>query len=680
MRLVKRTPELPARNEDELEALLVAARAAVEHPTGVALDRILDAALNLVGADEGSVQLLDPATMTLNLVAARGFGSDTMDRVVAVGQGISGSVAVSGQPLLLSSTVDVDRFVGFTPKTRTIYSALCVPLRTRSEIVGVLSVNIMRPGRAFTERDLRVIGVFAETTALALVNARLLEDATRHARELELLRGATVRLSASLDLQTVADAILREGLTIAGTDLGFVCIARDPARPLELARFTGLAKDRLRALLSSPAFRHIGSLADIRIVEDATVDPVISAIAGDLGDRALAILPMRTADGTADGILGLALPRDSGPEAKRLLMTYAVQAGFALSNAILYRTVETRERELETIVSTLELPIILIDDEGCYRSINPAAAHLFGLVPDFELGRPVRGSLSPELEEIALDTSGDVSVEACVEVGGEERTYRVIAAGAATGRAGGGRILLLLDLSSQRDLERKKADFVAVIGHELRTPLTSIKGYAHTLVNRRRALPPETQEQSVRAIIAQSERLERLIEDLLYVSRVENNRPPVRLAWDDVVAVTATVAGDAQRRNEGRRIDVFGPPDLPILTDRIKVEQIVAHLIDNALKYSPDRHPVTVTVQANDDVVSIAVGDRGPGIYSGDVARIFEPFTQLDSSSTRQHGGTGLGLYVCRTLSEILGGRIDVETALGKGSTFTLVLPRRAHA
>lgn len=675
MRLARRSSPEPQR-EDELEALIVAARAASDQSNDLALDRILDAAIGLVGADEGSIQLVDNTSMTLNIVAARGLSSHALQQVVPVGTGISGAVAVSGQPLLLASAVDVDRFVGYTPKERTIYGALCVPLRAGNEIIGVLSVNMMRPGRAFTDRDLRLVGLFAENAAIAIVNARLLKDAQRHARELELLRGATVRLSTTLDLQTVTEAILREALTIAASDTGFVFVATDPSRPLELARFSGLAKERLRSLLSGPGMRAMAAATDLRVITDPRSEPAVAAIAEDVGSRALALVPLRTAEGTAGGLLGVAVAQDATAETKRLLWTYAVQAGLALSNALMYETVTARERELDTIVSTLDLPIILIDEEQCYRSINPAAATLFGLIPDFELGRPVRGTLGYELEEVALDLDEDVSMEASVRVGTEERIYRVIAASVSPGR-NGGRILLLVDLSTQRELDKRKADFLAVIGHELRTPLTSIKGYAHTLVNHRRALPPEIQEQSVRSIIAQSQRLERLIEDLLYVSRVENHKPPVHLAWDDVVDIVNAVVREAQERAPERTFRLDAPPDLPVLTDRVKVEQILSHLVDNAMKYC-DVDPIEITVGRDDRSAIISVRDKGPGIYSGDLDRIFDPFTQVDSSSTRRHGGTGLGLYVARTLLDTLDGAIEVDSAPGHGATFTIRLPLRA--
>jgi len=440
-----------------------------------------------------------------------------------------------------------------------------------------------------------------------------------------------------------------------------------------------VSRDALRAVLSAPGFRRFTPPAGIKVVQDVAADPVLAALGRNLAGRALALVPLRSSEGRSDGIIGVALEEDVDPEIRDLLAAFGTQAGIALSNAMLHREVAGREEELTTIITSLELPIIMIDEEDRFRSINPAAALMFRLSPEFELGQPAAGKLPEDLEEILLGTGEGVDAEITVAFGSEERVLHVTAATAATGRGPGGRVLVCTDVSSQRELERKKADFLAVLGHELRTPLTNIKGYATTLAAHGARLKPETRDEAVRAIVQNGDRLERLIEDLLYVSRVENHEPPLHLAWDDVVALAAGVVGEATHRHPGRSIRVDGPGnDLPIYTDRVKVEQILGHLVENAVKYSAPDKPVRVVIESADDVVNVSIVDEGVGIYSGDLERIFDPFTQVDSTSTREYGGTGIGLYVCRMLADSLGARIDVDSVLAKGSTFTVVLPRKS--
>jgi signal transduction histidine kinase len=679
MRLARRQPE-PLPRHDQIDALLIATRAAAaQTDLDSALEAILDAALGLLGGDEGSIQLVDPASMTLLIVASRGLEAEQKREVLALGQGIAGTVAVTGQPLLLPGAVDIGRFSGHVAKSRKIYSAICVPLRSGNETIGVLSVNKMRPGTSFDDDALRVATLFAETAALAIANARLVHESNRRSVEVEMLRGATIRLAASLDVEEVAATILKETMALAGTDTAFICVTPGDGGPLELARYAGVARDALKAVLAAPGFRRFTPPMGVKVVQDVAADPVLAPLDHNLAGRALALVPLRSSEGRSDGIIGVALEEDADPEVKDLLVAFGIQAGIAVSNAMLHRTVAGREEELTTIITSLDLPIIMIDEDDRFRSINPAAALMFRLSPEFELGQPAAGKLPEDIEEILLGTGEGVDAEIAVAFGSEERVLHITAATANTGRGVGCRVLVCTDVSSQRELERKKADFLAVIGHELRTPLTNIKGYATTLAAHGARLKPETRDEAVRAIVHNGDRLERLIEDLLYVSRVENHEPPLRLAWDDVVALASGVVADVLHRHPDRTIRIDGPGnDLPIYTDRVKVEQILSHVVENAVKYSASDKPVRVAIEGGDDVVRVRVVDEGVGIYSGDLERIFEPFTQVDSTATREHGGTGIGLYVCAMLADALGARIDVESVLAKGSTFTIVLPRKS--
>jgi len=676
MRLARKQPE--TAKTDELDALLAASRAASSNTDlDKALEAILDAALRLIGGEEGSIQLVDPVTVSLEIVAARGLEPELRREVVRLGQGIAGTVAVTGQPLLLPGAVDIGRFAGHIPKSRKIYSAICVPLRVGGETIGILSVDKMRPGGAFTENDLKLATLFAETAALAIMNARHVGESNRRAVEVEMLRGAAIRLGASLDVEELAAVILKETLTITGTDTAFICISSADGGPLELARYAGVSREALRAALSAPGFRRFTPPTGVRIVADVATDPVLAPLADSMERRALALVPLRTADGRSDGIIGVAIEDDDVN--KELLNAFGTQAGLALSNALLHRDVAGREEELATIVTTIDMPIIMVDEEDRFRAINPAAALMFRLSPEFELGQPVAGKLPQEIEDLLLGTGEGVDEELIVTFGSEERIVRVSAATANTGRGPGGRVLVCADISAQRELDVRKADFLAVIGHELRTPLTNIKGYAKTLAARGGSIRPDVRDDALQTILSNSDRLERLIEDLLYISRVENAQPPLHLAWDDVVAIVGDVVADASRRHPNRIIQVGGTgTDLPIYTDRVKVEQVLTHLVDNALKYSAESTNVRIAVTAADATISIAVKDQGIGIYSGDLEAIFDPFTQIDSTSTRRSGGTGIGLYVGATLADSLGGHIDVDSALGKGSTFTLVLPRKS--
>jgi signal transduction histidine kinase len=251
---------------------------------------------------------------------------------------------------------------------------------------------------------------------------------------------------------------------------------------------------------------------------------------------------------------------------------------------------------------------------------------------------------------------------------GDPRVYRatVRRMRSADGRALG-RVLVLDDLTSERQADAVKADFVAVIGHELRTPLTVMKGYVHTLVKRFDNLSEEKRAQALGAVQANLTRLERLIEDLLFISAVEQRRCTVDLEQHDVGVLLDERADERVSVRRPRRT-------VEMLVDLPKFDQVLHHLVDNATKYSEG--PVVIELIDKGDEIEVSVTDSGPGIYSGDVPQLFERFRQLDGTSTRQHGGVGIGLYICRRVVEALGGRIWCDSRLGVGSRFAFVLPK----
>jgi two-component system phosphate regulon sensor histidine kinase PhoR len=218
-----------------------------------------------------------------------------------------------------------------------------------------------------------------------------------------------------------------------------------------------------------------------------------------------------------------------------------------------------------------------------------------------------------------------------------------------------------------RQMDAIKSDFLSTVAHELRTPLTIIKGYVRTLLRKGGEIDDKARGMALSALDANTDRLERLIEDLLLMSAIETSNPRLHLEPVDVAAVVS------ERKTE--RIDVRRPrAELVVQVDRPKLDQVLNHLLDNATKYSEG--PVILEVSDKGEDVEVSVTDSGPGIFSGDIPLLFERFQQLDGSSTRAQGGTGIGLYICRRLVEALGGRLWCESRLGVGSRFAFTIPK----
>jgi signal transduction histidine kinase len=227
-----------------------------------------------------------------------------------------------------------------------------------------------------------------------------------------------------------------------------------------------------------------------------------------------------------------------------------------------------------------------------------------------------------------------------------------------------------------RELNRMKSEFVAVVSHELRTPLTAIIGFAKTLRRPEFADDATTRAEFLEAMERQGDRLLRLVENLLTVARLENSTlsPSIgRVSFADLCREIIEGLGAS-----ATRITARVPDQIPVLyTDRDLLGRVIANLLENALKYSPDGTPIEFGAETEEEHVVFWVKDQGIGIPAEEHERVFQRFYQVDSSSTRAFRGTGLGLALVKDLLEQLGGTVALESLPGEGSTFTVTLPFR---
>ena len=221
-----------------------------------------------------------------------------------------------------------------------------------------------------------------------------------------------------------------------------------------------------------------------------------------------------------------------------------------------------------------------------------------------------------------------------------------------------------------RDLARKKDDFVSAASHELRSPLTSILGSLATLRQPDISADPSASAEFLSAAERQAKRLERMIANLLTEAHLEEPRPV------EITDVDLTEAARAVAHELGATERVsFDLPERAVRTDRARISELMRYLLDNALKYSPEDSTVTVAGTVEDGDLRLRVTDEGLGIDPAERGEIFERFHQVDQSSTRAHGGLGLGLHLAKELAEQLRGRVDVQSMPGHGSTFTVTVP-----
>lgn len=585
-------------------------------------------------------------------VAAAGAGEGAVVRRADDGSGSSPIATVgSVSPAALASAeaaISTGRMV-LRRDPDTGLTTAAEPLRAGHRVVGAVVVG------GTLER--------LDATALPLYAAAIANVVQRRAAPVpEAMPELIASLAAAagdLDVAGVAVLALDGARTLLGAASGLCALAVDGA--LRVTQFRGIEPDRLVSASRHPEFRPFLSGDGLRV--DEATHPVVAQLAL-LGEVAVGV-PL-VAGGRRLGRLVLLLPQAPEPAGRALLASYGAHAAVCLLASQLGREVGDEERRLSSLAHSVAQPVVIVDVTGRLVEVNGAAASAFHLASSFERGQPVEGRLANPAVEQMLTSGREVSAEVVLGTG-EPRIYRahVRRMRAADGRVTG-RVLVMDDVTGQRQMDALKADFVAVIGHELRTPITVVKGYMQTLVRRGATLSEERRAQALAAVESNVSKLERLIEDLLFMSAIEQRSAAMDVQTLDLSALL--------RAEAGPRVVVQVPAEpVEVQVDEARLARVLHHLLSNALERSESEVVVDLVERGHE--VEVTVSDSGPGIFSGDLPYLFDRFRQLDGSSTRTYGGLGIGLYICRRVVEALGGRIWCESRLGVGSRFTFTLP-----
>jgi two-component system, NtrC family, sensor histidine kinase KinB len=342
------------------------------------------------------------------------------------------------------------------------------------------------------------------------------------------------------------------------------------------------------------------------------------------------------------------------------------------------------QQTTEAAIDSLYDPVIITDAEGAVAKLNPAAEELFG-TEAANVGKPVgeiaRDSRIPVAVAEALSSQRPVAGEEAasvlpLDVDGSERAFRLRT---TPMRDEEGRLLgavtLLEDITHLREIDRLKSEFIATASHELRTPLTSVQMGVHLLLEEATGSLTEKQQVLLQACKEDCERLERLMRDLLDLSRIEAGKHmpqllPIRVA--ELVAAS-TDPLRAQVEAKGLAFAAEVPPDLPsVLADRAQVERVLTNLVSNALRHTDRGGLIRVSAVRRQGHIAISVKDTGHGIPPEYLAHIFEKFVRVPDAPS---GDAGLGLAISKRIVEAHGGTIVVQSEVGRGTTFTFTLP-----
>jgi two-component system, OmpR family, phosphate regulon sensor histidine kinase PhoR len=332
-----------------------------------------------------------------------------------------------------------------------------------------------------------------------------------------------------------------------------------------------------------------------------------------------------------------------------------------------------RERtRLEEVLEGMSEAVLVIDGDQQIGLLNPASETMLGL-DDRAVGLPLIEFVRvPALQELISPPISPRSAE--FQLPGQTRQIR---ASVTPRKDRDGCILVLHDVTEIRRLERIRRDFVANVSHELRTPVSIVRANAETLLDGAMNDPTHG-KRLMEGVHRNAERLGRIIDDLLALSRLEARRFPIESSAVSLAELCGGAVASLADRAESKQIEIETRVDerLSVQTDRAALDHVLVNLLDNAIKYTPAGGHVILSAWSEDDQVRIEVRDDGPGIAPHHRSRIFERFYRIDPGRSRDMGGTGLGLSIVKHLVEAMGGTVGVEAAEPEGSIFWVLLPR----
>jgi len=344
----------------------------------------------------------------------------------------------------------------------------------------------------------------------------------------------------------------------------------------------------------------------------------------------------------------------------------------------LVQRVSLESQRREAILSGMVEALLAVDQDLKVVLCNDAFARVAAVPPGIGAGTPlVRIVRDPALVDLLREVlNTGRTARQRLQLGSSDGPWFEVNVAPLAMAAGRGAIALLHDITELERLERIRKDFVANVSHELRTPLTAIRGYAETLLDG--ALDdPEHRRRFVEVIETHAIRLNNIAADLLALSELDNGHPAEQPRPVLVQAAVEAALRTVEPAASERRVHLVcgAPGDIEIVGHRMRLEQALVNLVDNAVKFNRPDGEVRVDAERANGSIRIVVSDTGIGIPSSDLPRIFERFYRVDRARSREMGGTGLGLSIVKHAVEQMNGSVSVESELGKGSRFILVLP-----
>jgi len=677
-------------------------------------DTLIARATEATRANIGKLGIADVAGDNLTFVAGHGLPADVIefdrDSSWPVGRGVAGRVLRTGEAARIA---DVRRDLTYAEVNPGMQSQLCVPIMREERRLGLILLESKRRN-AFTLEDQDFVRQLAVQAAVAIDNARLYNEVRARLREQSILYEAGSMLASTMDRQSVYPAVAQKLAEAMGAD---DCVISDymlttgkVETSWQLKPVTG-SSHLVSAEYSLETFPFLARVLRKRKpltvkLDDPEADPAEQAMLQARGHGALLALPMIVSDQVV-GLVEIYVikPRDFEPGEISLAQTLANQAAIAIENARLFsRVMEGRDRLAAVLNSTRE-GMLVIDSLSMVLLVNPPVEEfwdisaerllgqrLAGLLDDPELDLPAKLGFKPkEIFELLQ------RLQAGQALGIPKTQYRVeVPKGRFLERSGApvldrfgkaiGWVIILRDVTEEKEIQEMQETLTGMIVHDLRSPLTAMLG-SLTLIRDR--IPVESQspvlKQALEVSFRSCNKLLHLVNTLLDLSHLETGEVKLKRSQVNLNSLVDEIFTDLMPLAKDQEIFMFNevPPTLPtVWVDREKLNRIFTNLIDNALKFTPPGGRIWVRGEgisqsdngATTPLLKCVVLDTGPGIPVDYQDKVFDRFAQVREQYGRREG-TGLGLAFCKLAIEAHGGKIWVENDPAGGSAFYFTLP-----
>lgn len=506
------------------------------------------------------------------------------------------------------------------------------------------------------------------TERLIQVNRQL----EQRVKELNTLYGIGRSVTSLLDLDLLLNRVVEAAVYITGAEEGWLLLVDEKTDELHMRAALGLDEKSARSFRLKVQDSLAGNV--IRSGTPVLIGGGTHKIKTAYLVKALLMVPLKVGERVI-GVLSVTrrISDDIFTNNElHLLAALADYAAIAIENARLFQETEDEHKKLQAILRRTADAVIVTDEQNRIVLLNQAAKNAFCPGEEMIIGRPLEDVVhNRDLIGLFTQSSSDSSpLRAEIMVEGDRTLYATLSPISGVGRAA-----VMQDITYLKKLDQMKSEFVSTVSHDLRSPLTTIKGFVDLMG----VVGPlnEQQRDFVSRIQKGVTTITELINDLLDIGRIEAE---VNLSMEkcnlDEIIIQSVEGLREQAKGKQQNLVVDLPPHLPpVWGNPLRLRQVADNLLSNAIKYTPAGGKITVWVDDYDSQVALNVSDTGIGIPPEEQPRIFEKFYRVQSAETENITGTGLGLAIVKSIVEKHNGRVWVESEVGKGSTFTVLLP-----